>query len=279
MGPVLPSEPLPHAAMDYARLREEGLGLLIRLAGGQWTDFNTHDPGVTLLEQLCYAITDLGYRIAFPVDELVGDRDLGLPAPEAALTTDPVTAADLRKLALDVEGVGNAWVEAVGEPEVAFYFHSDSRELRLRPHPADPDAAPIVLRGLQRVVLQTTEQVSGETALAAVAMRLHRSRGLGGDVEVALLRTFPIGIVAAIEVAEHRGAGPRPGTRRRARGSAARARHGRGPARAAHHGVRVRPPSRDPRRAGGEGGAVAGAAGCRRADRATASTSCASTSD
>jgi hypothetical protein len=28
----------------------------------EWTDFNTHDPGVTVLEVLAYAITDLQYR-------------------------------------------------------------------------------------------------------------------------------------------------------------------------------------------------------------------------
>src|SRR5262249_24576430 len=64
--PTIPTGPFEHASMDYARLREEGLALLGRLAGAQWTDFNTHDPGITILEQLCYAITDLGYRTAYP---------------------------------------------------------------------------------------------------------------------------------------------------------------------------------------------------------------------
>ncbi|WP_201747752.1 hypothetical protein [Dyadobacter flavalbus] len=32
------------------------------LSGKRWTDHNLHDPGITTLEVLCYALTDLGYR-------------------------------------------------------------------------------------------------------------------------------------------------------------------------------------------------------------------------
>src|SRR6185369_6034726 len=95
--PTLPTGPFEHVAMDFARLRDEGLSLLARLSGTQWTDFNTHDPGITILEQLCYAITDLGYRIAYPIAELLAGGDPGLPGPEAILTTDPVTQADVQK--------------------------------------------------------------------------------------------------------------------------------------------------------------------------------------
>jgi len=101
--PTLPTGPFEHVSMDYARLRDEGLGLLGRLAGAQWTDFNTHDPGITILEQLCYAITDLGYRIAYPMPELLAGGDAGLPGPEAIFPSDPVTPADLRKAALDTD--------------------------------------------------------------------------------------------------------------------------------------------------------------------------------
>src|SRR5689334_17535296 len=162
--PTLPLGPLEHVSMDYARLREEGLRLLGRLAGAQWTDFNTHDPGITILEQLCYAITDLGYRTAYSMPELLAGREPWLPGPEAILTTDPVTLADVRKLALDVEGIGNAWVEASGDAAVPFFHHAPSGELRLRPDPAEPDAAPVQLHGLHRLTVQTTEQLPGEAA-------------------------------------------------------------------------------------------------------------------
>ena len=59
---TLTTAPLEHPAMDYAFLRQEGIRHLERLAGPLWTDFNAHDPGITILEQLCYALTDLAYR-------------------------------------------------------------------------------------------------------------------------------------------------------------------------------------------------------------------------
>jgi len=199
---TLPVGPFEHVSMDYARLREEALDHLRRLASDQWTDHNTHDPGITILEQLCYAVTDLGYRTAFPVPELLAGGRPWLPGPEAILTTDPVTSADLRKAALDVEGIGNAWVEEPDAPEVAFYYHAASQQLRLRADPADPDAEPVRLRGLRRVVLQTTDQIQGEAALVAVAKRLHAGRTLGSDILVDLLGTFQVGMTAAVEVGQ-----------------------------------------------------------------------------
>ena len=40
-------------ALDYALLRQEGIDLIARLAGKRWTDYNSHDPGITILEALC----------------------------------------------------------------------------------------------------------------------------------------------------------------------------------------------------------------------------------
>ena len=35
--------------MDYAQLRAEGIAQLQRLAAPTWTDYNAHDPGITIL--------------------------------------------------------------------------------------------------------------------------------------------------------------------------------------------------------------------------------------
>ncbi len=48
--------------LDFNKLREEGIRLIQELSGEIWTDFNLHDPGITTLEVLCYALTELGYR-------------------------------------------------------------------------------------------------------------------------------------------------------------------------------------------------------------------------
>ncbi|MBP1650009.1 MAG: hypothetical protein H6Q26_166, partial [Bacteroidetes bacterium] len=52
--------------LDFTRLRSEGIGYLAQLSGKIWTDHNVHDPGITILETLCYALLDLGYRTNLP---------------------------------------------------------------------------------------------------------------------------------------------------------------------------------------------------------------------
>ena len=53
----------------------------------EWTDANVHDPGVTVLEVLCYAITALKYRSGAPDDRVrlllrtVAERASALAAP------------------------------------------------------------------------------------------------------------------------------------------------------------------------------------------------------
>ncbi|MCA9636249.1 MAG: hypothetical protein KC420_09515, partial [Myxococcales bacterium] len=199
---TLPTGPLEHLAMDYARLRAEGIRLLERLAGDQWTDFNAHDPGITILEQLCYAITDLGYRTALPIADLIAgtDLDVALPGPAAILSSDPVTLLDLRKLVVDVEGVKNAWIEAEGAEEPALALLPSSREVRLQAAAQDPDARPLDLAGVLRVLVQTDDRWPAEAVLARVAARLHSRRGLCHDYIVALVTPHEVWVDAKIEV-------------------------------------------------------------------------------
>ena len=104
----------PHKSMDYHFLREEGLRHIQELSGSLWTDYNSHDPGITLLEILCYAITDLGYRTSLPIEDLLaggqGDGKDFYGVTEI-LPCNPVTLTDLRKLIIDQPGIRNAWIE------------------------------------------------------------------------------------------------------------------------------------------------------------------------
>ena len=52
--------------LDFDKLRREGIEYLGKLGGKVWTDHNVHDPGITILEMLCYALIDLGYRTNLP---------------------------------------------------------------------------------------------------------------------------------------------------------------------------------------------------------------------
>lgn len=104
----------PHKSMDYHFLREEGIRHIQNLAGHLWTDYNSHDPGITLLEILCYAITDLGYRTNFPIEDLLADSDDNNPhfyGITEILPSSPVTLSDIRKLIVDHEAIRNAWIE------------------------------------------------------------------------------------------------------------------------------------------------------------------------
>lgn len=109
------------AAMDYDLLMKEAIARVQELSGTEWTDYNLHDPGVTILEQLCYAITDPAYRTAFPIDEILADKKGNIdPLPHSffrraeILTSAPVTVDDYRKLVLDeIENIENIWIEPV----------------------------------------------------------------------------------------------------------------------------------------------------------------------
>lgn len=105
-------------SQDYELLRREGLRHIEEMAHDLWTDYNTHDPGITILEALCYAITELGYRTGFDVKDLVVnhageiDDEQTLYTAKNILTINPVTINDYRKLLIDIAGVHNAWLIA-----------------------------------------------------------------------------------------------------------------------------------------------------------------------
>jgi len=68
---------LPNS-QNYRFLRKEGIALIQNLSGDSWTDYNTHDPGITLLEAICYALTDLGYRTSFDIQDILALLQLHL---------------------------------------------------------------------------------------------------------------------------------------------------------------------------------------------------------
>jgi len=95
-------------ASDFEKLMAQAIDRVQRLCGVTWTDYNLHDPGVTILEQLCYAITDLAYRTDFPIEDLLTDEQGLIHRKQHAffdkgqiLTSPPVTIDDFRKIILD----------------------------------------------------------------------------------------------------------------------------------------------------------------------------------
>lgn len=119
MSNSIPNELSEKAILRYDLLFEEGLSYVQKYSGKIWTDYNYHDPGVTFLEYFSYALTDLGYRTNFPIEDLFlfgsdsfdSIKENLLFGPAAAFSSSPVTVNDYRKLIIDrIKLVANAWV-------------------------------------------------------------------------------------------------------------------------------------------------------------------------
>lgn len=197
--PTLPVGPLPHPAQDYEQLLTKGIEWLGKLAGTQWTDFNAHDPGITILEQLCYAITDLAFRVGHPVPDVFFNGS-PLPGPADVLTGDPVTLDDLRRLALDVDGVENAWVEEAS-PDPLYYHPGNPPALRRTRDPLNLGVQPIRVAGLRRVlVLGPDDAARAADVLRAVSERLHDQRLLGTDLVIEAVQRQTVAVSAELDV-------------------------------------------------------------------------------
>lgn len=134
---VIPKERSFNESENYEFLRQEGINYIQALGTEIWTDFNVHDPGITVLEALCYAITDLGHRTNFEVKDILAKEgdDPNNPAPPLftarnILTCNPLTITDFRKLLVDIEGIRNAWLFVADCQEVDFYADCKTSELK-----------------------------------------------------------------------------------------------------------------------------------------------------
>ena len=99
--------------IDYEKLKNEALNYLKKIGGEKWNYYDEHDPGITILENLCFAIMDLDYRINFPIEDLLAKNPkkhgeiVPFFMPEEILPSAPVTLNDYYKLILDIDGVRN----------------------------------------------------------------------------------------------------------------------------------------------------------------------------
>ncbi len=117
-NPLLPAE-------DYVALRKQGFNQIEKLGSDLWTNYNNSDPGITILEAVCYAITDLGYRTEFEIKDLLAPEKLTdttwneiFYTARKILHNTPLTLSDYRKLIIDIDGVRNAWIQKSKDYEV-----------------------------------------------------------------------------------------------------------------------------------------------------------------
>lgn len=124
----------PQTSLDFDKLFQEGISHIEALSGRLWTDFNSHDPGITIMELLCYAITELGYRSDFKIGDIVTPASVPANGDFFSLASiasnAPLTVNDYRKLLIDLPGIRNAWLEKADTGEVPVFFDPTAPQLR-----------------------------------------------------------------------------------------------------------------------------------------------------
>ena len=107
---------LTESAHNSLLLKEQALALVQTVCGDGWTDHNIGDPGITLLDVLAFVISDLGFRLNFPIRELLApdpadpvesNQQPFFLAPQI-LPSNTVTLADHRRAIIDIPGIKNA---------------------------------------------------------------------------------------------------------------------------------------------------------------------------
>ena len=189
------------AILDWSALVEEGRASIAAMSDGRWTDFNAHDPGITILELVAYALTDLGYRAGHPVADLMAGSDP--PAgPAESLTTRAVSSSDMGRVGIDVAGTRNVWIEPAESSGVRIRHAPGARDLTFEEAHAEA-ADKIALAGVHRVLIEKSsfEDLQSADLIKAVALRLHSERNLGEDFDgFAVLEQQPIVVVADLEI-------------------------------------------------------------------------------
>ncbi len=113
----------------YSKIQHSTLDELQHLSGDFWTDYNPHDPGVTIADAANYALTELAYKLGFELEDYLTEsngyyavENYGLYPPDKSYPVSPVTADDYLKLILaNFPMAENVKVET--EPNGTFNFH------------------------------------------------------------------------------------------------------------------------------------------------------------
>jgi hypothetical protein len=204
--------------LDFNKLRSEGIAYLGKLSGQIWTDHNVHDPGITILEMLCYAILDLGYRTNLPEEDIFTrnpedkTKDNNFFTPARILANNPLTITDFRKMLVDIEGVRNAWLEPA----------TDVKDICRPPrqehdYPAtyrrDEDSCQCddFLNGIYHVLLDLENPPAGEDphefekeTIGRVRKSLMKHRNFCEDFhDIQVLCKLPMGVCAEIELEDN----------------------------------------------------------------------------
>lgn len=92
----------------HESLQAKALETIRELSSRIWTDYAPHDPGITILDVLNYALTELDYQMKFPLEYYLSKPDnrfdppvYGLFGPSSVFSMNPVTFDDYQNKLLD----------------------------------------------------------------------------------------------------------------------------------------------------------------------------------
>jgi uncharacterized protein len=210
---TIPKNVASNDDLDFDFLRKKGQEYIEHLSGKIWTDYNTHDPGITILEMLCYAITDLGMRLEMPIENILAPENetaqkIGEQFFKASeiLPSKPVTENDYRKLFIDIEGVKNCWLKPF---EKTVYVDCKNDQLSY-----NPNVFPLVdkafktefrLQGLYSVIFEYEDEIESTAQINKIKneikKRFHANRNLCEDlVEISEVQKHPISVCVKVDL-------------------------------------------------------------------------------
>lgn len=183
---TIPKKNTQPLAMDFEQLYAIGLKHIQQLSSQIWTDYNVHDPGITTLELLCYALTDLSYRASFPIEDLLasesdnaGEMSKQFFTARQILPNRPLTLLDYRKLLIDLDGVKNAWIQ----PASLIYYADMVKGELLQDNPHRSGILEVNLAGLYAVKIEYEIPLTQpkQDVIQAVQQKLQANRNLCED--------------------------------------------------------------------------------------------------
>ena len=182
----IPRRKADDSDLGFEQLRSEAIALIEQVSGKVWTDYNLHDPGITILEQLIYAITDLSYRCDFAIQDYLADSagELDLQAqalhrPAEIFTCRPTTSADYRKLLLDVlPQIDNLWLSETSHNGIRGLYQL-SVKLKRGLAPGEQEAVVARIREIYRGARNLCEDLGG------IAVVENREYELFAEIEIS----------------------------------------------------------------------------------------------
>lgn len=201
--------------LDFDFLKSTGIEYIESMGGGLWSDLNVHDPGVTMLEAVAYAVTDLGHRINLPIESIIAsEKDMDLKnqfyRAHEILPSNATTALDYRKIFADIPGVRNSWILPY-EREL----FADSKRSRIAfseavlGNPDIHDKRTLKIKGLNTVIVDydlSAKKENGDLVTLdwineEIKKVYYKNRNLCEDlVEIKEVAEHPIAVCANIEL-------------------------------------------------------------------------------